>query len=90
VYATHVGRWRSGAGEAGGEEAKEKRSAKMICVIVEIREGAITRRARFTTSSIERALELAGGGKPGRRVRLVFPIDSEAFFAPGDPGLTST
>ena len=53
----------------------------MICVTVEICEGAITRRARFTTSSIERALELAGGGKPGRRVRLVFPIEPEAFFA---------
>jgi hypothetical protein len=57
----------------------------MICVTVEIREGAITRRAQFTTSSIERALELAGGGKPGRRVRLIFPIDSEAFFVPGNP-----
>ena len=75
---------------AGAEEAKEKRRAKMICVTLEIREGAITRRARFTTSSIERALELAGGGKPDRRVRLIFPIDSEAFFAPGGPGLTST
>jgi hypothetical protein len=53
----------------------------MICVTVEICEGAITRRAQFTTSSIERALELAGGGKPGRRVRLVFPIEPEAFFA---------
>jgi hypothetical protein len=61
------------------EEAKEKK--KMICVTVEIREGAVTRRARFTTSSIERALELAGGGKPGRTVRLVFPIEPEAFFA---------
>jgi hypothetical protein len=60
----------------------------MICVTVEIREGATTRRARFTTSSIERALELAGEGKPGRRVRLVFPIDSEAFFAPRSPGLS--
>jgi hypothetical protein len=57
----------------------------MICVTVEICEGAITRRARFTTSSIARALELAGGGKPGRRVRLIFPIDSEAFFVPGAP-----
>jgi hypothetical protein len=57
----------------------------MICVTVEIREGTVTRRARLTTSSIERALELAGEGKPGRRVRLVFPIDSEAFFAPGAP-----
>jgi hypothetical protein len=60
----------------------------MICVTLEIREGAITRRAQFTTSSIERALELAGGGKPGRRVRLVFPIDSEAYFVPGNPDLS--
>jgi hypothetical protein len=57
----------------------------MICVTVEIREGAITRRTQFTTSSIKRALELAGEGKPGRRVRLVFPIDSEAFFVPEAP-----
>jgi hypothetical protein len=57
----------------------------MICVTVEIREGTVTRRARLTTSSIERALKLAGEGKPGRRVRLVFPIDSEAFFAPEAP-----
>jgi hypothetical protein len=54
----------------------------MICVTVEIREGALTRRTQFTASSIERALELAGEGKPGRRVRLLFPIDPEAFFVP--------
>ena len=60
----------------------------MICVTVEIREGTVTRRARLTTSSIERELELAGEGKPGRRVRLIFPIDSEAFFAPGGSGLS--
>ncbi len=54
----------------------------MICVTVEIREGTITRRVRLTASSIERALKLAGGGKPGRRVRLVFPIDPEAFSFP--------
>jgi hypothetical protein len=60
----------------------------MICVTVEIREGTVTRRARLTTSSIDRALKLAGEGKPGRRVRLIFPIDSEAFFAPGNPGLS--
>lgn len=57
----------------------------MICVTIEICDGAITRRVRLTTSSIERALELAGGGKPGRRVRLVFPIDSGAFFVSGGP-----
>jgi hypothetical protein len=82
-YAVHVERWRS----RRREEDKEKRSTKMICVTVEIREGATTRRARLTSSSIERALKLAGEGKPGRRVRLVFPIDSEAFFAPRSPSL---
>jgi len=56
----------------------------MIRVSVEIREGALTYRARVTAPSIERALKIAGGGKPGRRVRLVFPIDPEAFF--GDEG----
>jgi hypothetical protein len=63
---------------------KEMRSAKMICVTVEIREGALTHRARITALSIERALKIVGGGKPGRRVRLAFPIDPEAFFVPGD------
>ncbi len=71
------------SGEATGrEEAKEKRSAQMICVTVEIREGAITRRVRLTATCLERALKLAGEGKPGRRVCLVFPIDPEAFFVP--------
>jgi hypothetical protein len=53
----------------------------MMCVTIEISEGAITRRARFATSSIQRALELAGGGKPGRKVRLVFPKKPEALFS---------
>jgi ribosomal protein L11 len=56
------------------------RSAKMICVTVEIREGAITRQVRVTAPSITRALRIAGDGMPGHRVRLVFPIDPEAFF----------
>jgi hypothetical protein len=57
----------------------------MLCVTVEVREGAVTRRVRITTSSIERALKLAGDGAPGRRVRLLFPIDPEAFFVPENP-----
>ena len=56
----------------------------MICVTVEIREGALTRRERVTAPSIEHALKIAGEGKPGRRVHLVFPIDPEVFFVPGD------
>jgi hypothetical protein len=63
---------------------KEMRSTKMICVTVEIHEGALTRQVRVTAPSITRALRIAGDGKPGHRVRLVFPIDPEAFFVPGD------
>jgi hypothetical protein len=73
---------RRGILERNGVE--EMRSAMMICVTVEMREGALTHRARVTAPSIERALRIVGGGKPGRRVRLVFPIDPEAFFVPGD------
>ncbi len=52
----------------------------MVCVTVEIGEDALTRRVRITAPSIERALKIARAGKPGRRMRLVFPIDPEAFF----------
>jgi hypothetical protein len=65
---------------------KKIRSVKMICVTVELLEGAITRRAWITASSIEKALEIAGDGKPGRRVRPVFPIAPETFFVPEGPG----
>jgi hypothetical protein len=52
----------------------------MLSVSVEIREGVFTRRVRITAPSLKRALNIAGGGKPGREVRLLFPIDPEAFF----------
>ena len=65
---------------------KEMRSAKMICVTVEIREGALTHQARVTAPSIECALKIVSVRKPGRRVRLVFPIDPEAFFVPEGSG----
>jgi len=58
----------------------------MICVSIEIREGALTHRVQITAPSIERVQKVAGGGKPGRRVRLLFPIDPEAFFIPEDSG----
>ena len=54
----------------------------MICMTVEIGESALTRRVRITAPSIERALKIAGAGKPERRIRIVFPIDSEAFVLP--------
>jgi hypothetical protein len=63
---------------------KEMRSTRMTRVTVEIHEGALTRQARVTAPSIARALRIAGDGRPGHRVRLVFPIDPEAFFVPGD------
>ena len=52
----------------------------MIRITVEIREGSLTHRATLTAPSIERALKSVERGKPGRRVRLVFPIEPEAFF----------
>ncbi len=54
----------------------------MPCVIVEVRKGTVTRRVRIVAPSIERAMEMAGAGKPGRRAHLLFPIDPEAFFVP--------
>ena len=57
----------------------------MIRVTVEISEGPLTQRAQITAPSIKQALKLAGEGKPGRRVRLLFPIDPEAFFATESP-----
>jgi hypothetical protein len=56
----------------------------MICVTVEVREYAVTRRRRIVAPSIERAMKMAGTGKPGRRARLLFPIDPEIFFVPED------
>ena len=58
----------------------------MISVTVEIRKSALTYRVRVTARSIERALKIAGDGKPGRRIRLVFPIDPEAFFVSAGSG----
>ena len=48
----------------------------MISIRVEKRRGEATVRFRVSAPSIERALELAGEG-----ARIVFPIDSEEFFA---------
>jgi hypothetical protein len=56
----------------------------MICVTVEVREDAVTRRMRIVAPSIERAMKMAGDEKRGRRVRLLFPIDSKTFFVPED------
>jgi hypothetical protein len=70
-------------------QAKRRRT-QMICVTIEIREGTLTHRVQISAPSIERALKVAGGGKPARRMRLVFPIDPEAFFVPEDSGWRET
>ena len=63
----------------------------MIRVTVEVGEGAVSRRMTITASSIGRALELAGGRKPGKKVSVVFPIDPESFFVRGEaPTYTAT
>jgi hypothetical protein len=62
-----------------------KESTEMICVTVEMLEGALIHRTRVSAPSIERALKIAGGEKPGRRVRLTFPIEPEGFFVTEGP-----
>ena len=62
-----------------------KESTEMIRVAIEIREDTLIHRTRVTAPSIEFALKIASGGKPGRRVRLVLPIEPAAFFVTEDP-----
>jgi hypothetical protein len=63
-----------------------RRDTEMIRVTVEVREGALTYRVRVTAPSIDRAIKITGDGKPGRRVRLLFPIDPDVFFVPAAYG----
>jgi hypothetical protein len=58
----------------------------MIRVSVEVGDGADTRWVRVTAPSIERALKIANGGVPGRRVCIPLPVDPETFFVPENPG----
>ena len=55
-----------------GRRSKERRNVEMICMTVEIREGALMHRAH----------KIARDGKTDRKVRLDFPIGPEAFFVP--------
>ncbi len=62
----------------------------MIRVTVETGEGALTHQVQITAPSIKQALKVVGEGKPGRRVRLLFPIDPEAFFVAESPTQSPT
>jgi hypothetical protein len=70
---------------SGSRTSHEERRTKMIRVTAEIGENALTQRQQITAPSIEQALKMAGEGKSGRRVHLVFPIDPKAFSVPESP-----
>lgn len=56
----------------------------MIRVVVEVREDAALSTLEVRAESIGQALNIARGGLPEREVRVVFPIEVEGFFEPGD------
>lgn len=55
----------------------------MIRVSLNIQSGAAHFRAAVWAESIERALSLADARYPGCKVKVLFPIDPEAFFVKG-------
>ncbi len=57
----------------------------MIKISVEVHSGAIRSKATVRAESIEQAVDIAGAHYPGSEVRVLFPIDPEAFFAEDRP-----
>jgi len=55
----------------------------MIKISLEVREGAVLSRVAVQAESICRAVSIVKGRYPGREVRIVFPIDAEAFSIEG-------
>lgn len=55
----------------------------MIRVSVEVFSGAASFRAAVWAEGIEQALSLTRACYPGGEVRVVFPIEPEAFFVRG-------
>lgn len=53
----------------------------MIRVTIDQKHGPVSRTVPVVARSIQRALALAGEGRPGFSVRVLFPIDPETFFA---------
>jgi hypothetical protein len=56
----------------------------MIKVSVEVREGAACFRVGVRAASIDKAVSIVRGYHPDRDVRVVFPIDPDAYFAGED------
>ena len=69
-----VRRWMGTSAALSGErgDGAKRGGTEMICMTVDIREGAL----------MHRALKIARDGKTDRKVRLDFPIGPEAFFVP--------
>jgi hypothetical protein len=55
----------------------------MMRVSMEVREGTALLRAMVQAESIREAVSITRERYPGRDVRVVFPIDAEAFFIVG-------
>ena len=55
----------------------------MIRVCLEVREGTALSRATVQAESIREAVSITQGRYPARHVRVMFPIDPEAFFIEG-------
>lgn len=56
----------------------------MITVTVEQQQGATTRRTWVSASSIERALQISGSGRPNTDARVVFTVDAETLWIGND------
>ena len=57
----------------------------MIQVQLEVRSGATRFRVSARAASIQRAVSVAGARYPGGEVRLVLPVEPEAYFAEAGP-----
>jgi hypothetical protein len=56
---------------------------EMVRVSIEVRSGAARFRVGVQASSIQRAVSLVKGLHSASDVRVIFPIDAEAFFVEG-------
>jgi hypothetical protein len=56
----------------------------MVRISVEVSNGPARFRVSVQARSIERALEIAQRQNPGKKCKVAFPIDAEAFFAKED------
>ncbi len=52
----------------------------MVRITVQVSSGAIRYRVEIQAENIRRALDIAEGVNPGRKLKVTFPIDPETFF----------